>query len=68
MNFKFFQEGLKANVIKISIKIFLKILVDKIEFLIYYILKMWVLRAQDIHGMWYRWHLPKVILSSLHFS
>lgn len=46
MNFKFFQEGLKTNVIKISIKI----LVDKIEFLIYFILKMWVLRAQDIHG------------------
>lgn len=68
MNFKFFQEGIKTNVIKISIKIFLKILVDKIEFLIYYILKMWVLMAQDIHGMWYRWHLPKVILSSLHFS
>lgn len=68
MNFKFFQKGLKTNVIKISIKIFLKILVGKIEFLIYYILKMWVLRAQDIHGMWYRWHLPKVILSSLHFS
>jgi len=68
MNFKFFQEGLKTNVIKISIKIFLKILVDKIEFLIYYILKMWVLRAQDTYGMWYRWHLSKVTLSSLYFS
>lgn len=26
------------------------------------------MRAQDIHVMWYRWHLSKVTLSSLYFS